>query len=84
MNKVFKAKITYTIDNEHPDKQYVKDWTEDKVFDYEDTYYFDDNFYSDDTEEMIAHIKGDLRLVAGGGYNSDHIHNVKFEIKDVA
>ena len=30
-----------------------------------------------------AHIKSDLRLVAGGGYNSEHIHNVKFKIEAI-
>ena len=34
-------------------------------------------------EDAIAHIKSDLRLVAGGGYNSEHIHNVKFKIESI-
>ena len=32
-------------------------------------------------EDCVNYIKRDLKLVAGGGYNSDHIHNVTFEIE---
>lgn len=80
----YNAKIYYTMDKDHPDFQYVKDWTEDKEFEFSDTYMFDDNIYSDEDEEsVIAYIKRNLRLVAGGGYNSNHIHNVRFEIKRI-
>lgn len=59
--------------------KYVKDWTEDKVMTFEDEYYFDmDMGYTHD--EIVSHIKHDLMLVAGGGYITDHIHNVEFEI----
>ena len=44
-----------------------------------------DNLYASDNitkeEEAFIYIKHDLKLVAGGGYNTDHIHNVKFEIE---
>ena len=56
------GEIQCTIDKNHPDIKYVKDWTK---------------------EDAIAHIKSDLRLVAGGGYNSEHIHNVKFKIESI-
>lgn len=73
----YSGKIFYTIDEGHPDIKYVKDWTEDVVYDFDDEYTF-----SEEWEEEIAieSIKNDLRLVAGGGYNTDHIHNVRFEI----
>lgn len=45
---------------------------------FDDTYTFDDNYTQ---EDCINYIKRDLKLVAGGGYNSDHIHNVTFEIE---
>ena len=70
----FKGKIIYTMDAEHPDKKYVEDWTEEKVFTYSDTYAFNSDYTE---EEAIIYIKHDLKLVAGGGYNTDHIHNGK-------
>lgn len=72
------GKINCTIDTDHPDVQYVKDWTENKMLSFDDTYTFDDSYTEDD---CINYIKRDLKLVAGGGYNSDHIHNVTFEIE---
>ena len=74
----FNGKITYTMDAEHPDKKYVEDWTKEKVFTFSDTYTFNSDYTE---EEAIIYIKHDLKLVAGGGYNTDHIHNVKFEIE---
>ena len=78
----YRGKINYTMDNKHPDFKCVKDCTEDKVITFEDIYYIDkDYFWSQD--EIIDYIKHDLKLVAGGGYNTDHIHNVTFEIKQI-
>ena len=74
----FYGKISYTIDKGHPDIKCVEDWTEDKVFAFEDYYSFDTNYTKDEVESYIKH---DLMLVAGGGYNTDHIHNVNFEIR---
>lgn len=74
----YHGKISFTIDKEHPDIEYVKDWTEGKVLTIEDTYTFNSDYPK---ESIIAYIKNDLSLVAGGGYNTDHIHNVKFEIE---
>lgn len=76
----YQGKISYTIDKEHPDIKYVKDWTENKVFTFEDTYTFNDNYLE---EEIVDYIKHDLKLVSGGGYNTEHIHNVTFEIKRI-
>lgn len=80
MNKTFYAKITYTIDEEHPDMPYIKDWNKDKLFEFSDKYTFRESLFEND-DELINYIKNDLRLVAGGGYNSQHIHNVFFDIK---
>lgn len=74
----YHGKISFTIDKEHPDIEYVKDWTEEKVLTIEDTYTFNSDYAK---EDIIAYIKNDLGLVAGGGYNTDHIHNVAFEIE---
>lgn len=75
------GKITYEIDEFHPDVNY---WYKGKVLEYEDTYEFDERLYSPEDHKMfVNYIKKDLKLVAGGGYNTDHIHNVKFEIRKV-
>ena len=74
----FYGKITYTIDKEHPDVKCVENWTEDMVLTFEDYYKFSTDYTKDEVESYIKH---DLMLVAGGGYNTDHIHNVTFEIR---
>lgn len=73
----YHGKISFTTDKDHPDVKYVEDWKEDKVLTIEDTYTFNGDYAE---ENIIAYIKNDLSLVAGGGYNTDHIHNVAFEI----
>ena len=80
------GKITYEIDENHPDVNYVVGgWYKGKVFEYEDTYGFDERLYSlEDHDMFVNYINKDLKLVAGGGYNSEHIHNVKFEIRRMA
>lgn len=79
------GKITYEIDENHSDVNYIDGgWHKGKVFEYEDIYEFDERLYSPEDHEMfVNYIKKDLKLVAGGGYNTDHIHNVKFEIRKV-
>lgn len=72
------GKIMCTIDSQHPDFSYIKDWHKDKIFHFEDTYTFNDKYPED---YMIDYIKKDLSLVAGGGYNAKHIHNVTFDIR---
>ncbi len=74
------GKINYTIDKEHPDIKYMKDCTENEVLSFDDTYIFNDMYTQ---EDCINYIKRDLKLIAGGGYNSKHIHNVTFEIGEV-
>ena len=74
----YHGKIIYTIDKAHPDIKYVAGYTEKEVFTYEDIYTFNEDY----SKNFVAeYIKRDLMLVAGGGYNTDHIHNVKFELK---
>lgn len=74
------GQIAYTMDKNHPDIKYAEDWTAEKIYTFEDIYTFNNDCSK---EDIIAHIKSDLKLVAGGGYNSKHIHNIKFNIKRV-
>lgn len=86
MNKKVKyhGTIIYTMDKNHPDIKYISDWTEEKVFTFDDVYIFNKSYcYSTEEESLISYIKSDLSLVAGGGYNTEHIHNVDFDIKRV-
>lgn len=80
------GKITYEIDENHPDVNYVVGgWHKGKMFEYEDTYDFNEIFDSPyGCDIIVNHIKTDLKLIAGGGYSTDHIHNVKFEIRRIA
>lgn len=83
MKRIYNAKISYTIDAGHPDigSMPEKFW-KDKVFTYEDEYRMDpDRFFGFD--HMMETIKEDLLLVAGGGYNHRHVHNVEFIIEEV-
>ena len=77
------GKIYYTIDEDHPDIDYINDWTEDKEYSFTDEYDFDEIYDDEDSKCIVNYIKKDLKLIAGGGYNSDHIHNVKFDIHKV-
>ena len=53
----------------------------DEIQTFSDTYSINtDYFYN--TTEILDHIKNDLKLVAGGGYNTDHIHPVYFNIEE--
>lgn len=74
----YHGKISFTMDKGHADIDCVKDWTEEKVFTFDDIYTFDEDYPK---ENAIAYIKNDLSLVAGGGYETKHIHNVEFEIE---
>ena len=75
--KSIKAKIIFNVDMQHPDIKYIKDPT--KTLEYEDIYIYTRNCF-DNFEQFLSYIKRDLALVAGGGYNSEHIHNVKYII----
>ena len=85
--KKITATIYYTIDRNHPDRKYMENQSTKIVRTFTDTYLFDINNprslqYGATMEQMTSYIKSDLRLVVGGGYDSKHIHNVKFEFKD--
>lgn len=68
MKYTFNASISYTIDA-----------CKGKRLSYSDVYHMDsDCFWSKD--DMIDYIRRDLALVAGGGYDTKHIHNVKYTI----
>lgn len=77
--KVFKGRITFNISSDHPDIQYVKNPNDELHF--EDTYLFDSDY---NKEDIINFIKNDLSIVAGGGYSTENILNVKFDIKQVS
>ena len=78
----FRAKITYTIDKNHPDYNLYPIDERDGIFEYSDIYKIDKGHFNG-YEEMIEYIIDDLLLIAGGGYNYDHVHNVKFEITEI-
>ena len=74
----FSAKITYKVDGNHPDIQELPtEYWYGKEFTYEDKYTFNNDWTE---EEAILYMKNDLKLVAGGGYNANHIYDVEFEI----
>lgn len=78
------GRIEYKISKNHPDVAACSGWTPETVFAYEDVYRFPDSLIDDMQQAagpyMAAVIKRDLALVAGGGYNSDHITDVKYTI----
>ncbi len=87
--KKIRGTIYYTMDKYHPDYWYTLPVTDrDKVQEFSDTYMFDVNNprsmqYGATMEQMKAYIKHDLMLIAGGGYTAAHIHNIRFEFKEV-
>ena len=80
--RTFDAEIKYKIDENHPDKKYVKNWRKNRVFSFKDTYRFSSYHYKSE-EGMREFIESDLKLVAGGGYNADHIYDVQIKIRPV-
>lgn len=77
--KIF-AQIKYTMDEKHPNIKSVPKWYPGKIFTFSDTYTINpDHFYGMD--HIKSYIRDDLKAIAGGGYNSDHIHNVEFTFK---
>ena len=81
----YRAKIKYTMDENHPDKDFVfGGWDKDRIMEYRDVYTYDDTYDDEPEENLMEYIKRDLKLIAGGGYNTDHIHNVKIEIERLA
>ena len=77
-----KGVINYKVKKNHPDLKYIKEDDRDKEFNFEDTYKIDtDQFWGWDHIE--SYIKNDLKLVAGGGYDTDTIKNVKIKLTRV-
>lgn len=75
-----KATINYKMKPTHPDISYViGGYTPGQVLTFTDVYTFDRDRYPDLTrEDAQGYAKRDLLLIAGGGYNSDHIYDVSF------
>lgn len=75
-----KGTIFYTVDKSHPDYQYIKNPNEVQKF--SDVYTFDTRFFPDKLSREY-YMENDLALIAGGGYNTEHIHNITFEFEKV-
>ena len=75
----YKGTISYRITEDHPDRKYFKGDISQRLT-FSDVYTFKEDMPK---ETIVAYIKADLALVAGGGYNADHIRDVKFTIKEV-
>ena len=74
-----KGVIKYKVKKNHPDLQYIDEDKRNDEFEFCDIYHIDtDSFWCKDA--IDSYIKHDLALVAGGGYNTDTIKNVKFII----
>lgn len=70
--------IYYTVDAKHPDFKYMEN--PEGVHEFTDCYHFDTDYFGDASfEQYKAYIKNDLKLVAGGGYDFKHIHNISFD-----
>ena len=65
------ATITFDTTATHPDTKNAKAMT------FKDTYNFNSDMFDNTMDNMKSYISRDLRLVAGGGYNDQHIENVK-------
>lgn len=78
MKKSFNASITCRIASTHPDIKYIQNPNEPLTF--KDHYILDSDYF-EGIDDMIAYMKQDLSLVAGGGYNTDHIYDVSFTIE---
>ena len=76
------GKITYNISENHPDKSCIKDYSKDKTYTFEDVYNIDENYFWSE-ESIIGYIKQDLKLVAGGGYDTKNVLNATYEIKQI-
>ena len=73
MIKKYNATIEYDTKNNHPDVKNINNLK------YNDLYTFDTDYFNDN-QHIINYIKNDMRLVAGGGYETNTIKNVKFII----
>lgn len=79
----YKGKIAYKMHPTHPDYNHVVGgYKPGDVLTYEDKYRIKPDFFNGD-EDIIRHIKNDLMIVAGGGYNSRHIYDMEFFIERI-
>lgn len=77
----YKGKIAYKMKPTHPDYNHVVGgYNPGDVLTHEDVYYIHPEYFNGE-EGIIRHIKDDLMIVAGGGYNSRHIYDVEFTIE---
>lgn len=85
-----KATIKFTVDENHPDYEYISEEHRKNGLEFSDIYTFDVRtipgnpmgyWNPDDYTGMCNYAKHDLALVAGGGYNTEHIHNVEYDLK---
>lgn len=92
LSKKIKGVLKYTVDPNHPDYKYLTDKQRHGVNTCSDVYVFSiydpiDNpggyWGADDIVGMQSYIENDLSLIAGGGYDSDHIHNEQFSFSEV-
>lgn len=78
-NYKFKATIKFDCDGNHPDAP------NELGLEYTDVYTFHPDHYAyGDRDAMRRYIKRDMALVAGGGYDTDTIINVRFDIEAAA
>ena len=77
------AKIYYKILPTHPDKDcVVGGWDPEREMSYDDTYHIDPNYF-EGMDDIKTYIKHDLALIAGGGYETKHIKDVRYEMEVV-
>ena len=67
--------LKFDMTEEHPDRNCVESL---KGHEVNDVYKFDASMYT--LKEAIEHAMYDLAITAGGGYNFDHITNIKPKI----
>ncbi len=71
-----KGVIYFKVKKNHPDLECIPEDERDKTHEFCDIYNIDTGcFYG--REDIESYIKHDLKLVAGGGYHTDTIKNVK-------
>ena len=73
MTQRYNATIVYDTKNNHPDEKGAKGLI------FKDVYTIDTDYFNDN-QHITNYIKNDMRLVAGGGYDTDTITNVHFDI----
>lgn len=80
MKRQYKGTITYKMKPSHPDIEYLKGDINEPL-EFADVYTINKEDFDNNVEEIHYFIKRDLTLVAGGGYDSEHIYDVSFNIQ---